>query len=471
MEIFGITIDFSFWVWFFNLPTFTAAAVVFALGGWVFLASFFIKFIAEEWREYRVEKFKKNWQWVLLAVDIPPLFVQTPKAVEQIFAHLSGALAGANVYEKYWKGKAQKPFSFEVISIEGYIQFLIRTELEFRDLIEASIYAQYPDAEITEVEDYISNIPDIYPNSEYDVAGVEFKLSQDASFPIRTYRDFEYSLSKEAVFSDPMAATLENFTRIGSGENLWMQIIIEPLGSKWKESGIGLAKEIMKTGSAAKKKAPGLFDTFSGGVAGIFSGIFNELMNIVKWSFEGAAKEEKKERVDITPGIRKTVEAIEEKISKIGFKTKLRVLYAGRKEVFNPSHCISGFIGAINQFNMQDRNAIVPFGSTSAKYDSSGKKTRALKNGFVKVFKGRTMKWKLCDGYTMNIEELATLWHFPLPFVKTPLLRKAEHKRAEPPSGLPVEKKESPLKPKVSPPGGAEPEKPLPEPPSDLPFA
>ena len=49
----------------------------------------------------------------------------------------------------------------------------------------------------------------------------------------------------------------------------------------------------------------------------------------------------------------------------------------------------------------------------------------------------------------LNIEELATIWHFPLPFVKTPLLHKSGYKRAEAPSGLPVEFSESPLKQKA----------------------
>jgi hypothetical protein len=48
--------------------------------------------------------------------------------------------------------------------------------------------------------------------------------------------------------------------------------------------------------------------------------------------------------------------------------------------------------------------------------------------------------------YVLNIEELATVWHFPLPFVKTPLVQKAGAKRAEPPLGLPVEWAETPLK-------------------------
>ena len=41
--------------------------------------------------------------------------------------------------------------------------------------------------------------------------------------------------------------------------------------------------------------------------------------------------------------------------------------------------------------------------------------------------------------FVFNIEELATVWHFPLSHVKTPLLQKAQGKRAEPPPGLPIE--------------------------------
>ena len=38
----------------------------------------------------------------------------------------------------------------------------------------------------------------------------------------------------------------------------------------------------------------------------------------------------------------------------------------------------------------------------------------------------------------MNIEELATLYHFPTPSVKAPLLKRTEAKRAEPPFGIPI---------------------------------
>ena len=38
----------------------------------------------------------------------------------------------------------------------------------------------------------------------------------------------------------------------------------------------------------------------------------------------------------------------------------------------------------------------------------------------------------------LNVEELATIWHFPTITIKAPLVKKSESKRAEPPSGLPI---------------------------------
>lgn len=418
------------------------AVVLFALIGWVILILFFVKTLAELWVDYREKtKYIPHWEWVVLAVDIPPLFIQTPKAVEQVFAHLSGASPHITVFEKFWKGKKQKWFSFEVISIEGYIQFLVRTEVEFRDLVEAAIYAQYTEAEITEVEDYVDSTPNRYPSETHDVLGVEFKLAEEDAYPIRTYHDFEYQLSKDAVFSDPMAAILENFTRLGHGENLWMQLIIEPVSGHWKEKGIDLVKKLM--GNEVHHH-----DSLAGKFASIPMAIMKELGNIWYWSFEPEEHhEEKAGGADkLSPGGKKTVEAIEDKISKIGFKSKLRVLYAARKEVFAPNRCIDGFVGALNQFHMMNRNAIVPYMTTHAHYDRNHAKSNRFKRTFVKAYKQRKIKWKRCPSYILNIEELATIWHFPLPFVKTPLLQKAGYKRGEPPTGLPVEWSETPLR-------------------------
>jgi hypothetical protein len=451
----AFTIDFTVWEQILSLPFFQLAAVLFAIIGWTALALVIFFVGAHLWLDLRQDLNVHHWQWVVLAVDVPPDTVQSPKAVEQIFAHLSGALDEPNFGQKYWGGAKQRYFSLEVISLEGYIQFLIYTEAAHRDLVEAAIYAQYPMAEITEVEDYTSVLPSHYPNETHDVFGVEFGLAAADPYPIRTYEEFEHSVTTDFNFNDPMASILENFTRIGAGENLWFQIIIEPTGSKWKEHGIELVKQIVENKAQHHEQF-----FFLSWINMLLDGILH--MIVPPHEGEHGAEEHPKEGKvsDLTPRARDNLAAIEDKISKVGFKSKARVLYAAEKSVFNPGRCLDGFIGSLNQFNFSGRNAIVPAAATSAHYAFKNSRTAELKNAFVKAYKKRKLKIG-GNPYIFNTEELATLWHFPLPLVKTPLLQKTGSKRAEPPINLPVEVfAESPLKKKViAPPPSREEEK------------
>jgi len=96
----------------------------------------------------RIAKNRAKWKWILLAIDVPKDNEQGPRAVENIFAQLAGAHGSQDIEEIHFEGETQKWFSFEIVSIEGYVQFLIYTEKGYRNLLEAAIYAQYPDAEL-----------------------------------------------------------------------------------------------------------------------------------------------------------------------------------------------------------------------------------------------------------------------------------------------------------------------------------
>lgn len=459
-SVFGFTINWDFWNWIMSQPPSDIVWYIFVIIGWVALALVIFYMGAHFWVQYRQEKYTSRWQWMVLAVDVPPLYIQTPKAVEQIFVHLSGAKVGISIKQKYWEGKKQKWFSFEVVSIEGYIQFLIRTEAEFRDLVEAAVYAQYPEAEITEIEDYVDMVPNSFPNPTHHMLAVEFKLADADAYPIRTYPSFEYKISKDDVFSDPMAAILENFSRIGHGENLWFQIILEPIGNAWKAKGIALLKSII-AGDDGHGHHGNPFISFIGDMPLKFTKEFFKYINGTE--FEAIESHAEAGKIsDLTPGVKATLEAIEDKISKIGFKTKMRAVYMARNEVFNPSRCIDGFVGAMNQFHIQSRNAIVPSSVSHGHFVFFRRwRQEMLDNKFIKSYVKRKIKTG-ASPYILNIEELATVWHFPLPFVKTPLVQKSGAKRGEPPINLPVDMIESPLKVKTK--GQALPPPPLPEP-------
>src|SRR3989344_8788472 len=132
----------------------------FTHGGWLVYLIVILAGLFELRLFLKRKKYLESIPQTLLAIDIPKDNEQSLVAVEQIFATLAGIKSSRTKYETYWLGKTQLSLSLEIISLEGYIQFLIRTPSKFRDLVEAAIYAQYPEAEITEVEDYIGLIPD-----------------------------------------------------------------------------------------------------------------------------------------------------------------------------------------------------------------------------------------------------------------------------------------------------------------------
>lgn len=433
---------------FLNQPAFQVVLQLLAIVGWLPLVYLLIYAMVELWQEYRQDLYTQNWKWVLLAVDIPPLNVQTPKAVEQMFSHLAGAFDEPNVYSKFWEGYRQRWFSLEIISIEGYIQFLVFTEEYFRDLVEAAIYAQYPDAEITEVEDYTKTVPDRFPNDEYNIWAADFTLTEGDAYPLRTYREFEHAISKDTVLKDPMGTFLESFSRLGPGEQMWFQIVVEPTSNHWKEKVIKKIKELIgeKTkGQGGSKVADFLTEQPIKLLETIGDQVFGREESFGK-------KEEKAGEPNLirylTPGQSKLVEAMEDKIAKIGFKTKMRGIYLARQEVFNPQRGVNALLGAIQQFNIPTANSLAPTYTTTVYYFFRKWRAAYRKNLLMKAYKKRKHKAGKTP-FVLNIEELATVWHFPMSHVKTPQVQKAAVKQAEPPMGLPIESVLSPAPTKL----------------------
>lgn len=440
----------------------TAAWYILANGAWVIALWAFL------WMAWRLWLWHLNFKHiaaklhpVLLAIDVPKLTVQTPKGIENFFAHLAGAHGTANRREKYITGMQQEWFSFEIVSIEGYIQFLVWTWDKFRDLIETAIYAQYPDAQITEIQDYTTEVPMDYPNKEWDCFGTEFVLVRDQAYPLRTWEMFEHKGQKDEPFKDPLAALLENMARIGPGEQIWFQILVMPIGQEWKVNADKIVKKLIGAKIKAKKT---IVDTAFEMVGAVTGPIFSQL---------GLTTEEAVQKKDeplskmlfLSAGERTVAEAVEKKLSKIGFNVKIRAIYVGRKEVFKKPRGAHAVIGAIKQFNTNDMNALKPDYkriSPSSLFWFKNYRNNLRKRLVIRAFRQRSM-WAGVPAYILNTEELATLWHFPTVAVHTPLIRKSEAKRAEPPSSLPVAGSIPTLKPKSS-------DLPTIEPPEGLPI-
>ena len=407
------------------------------------------------WLTHVRKRYLASQKYVLLAIDVPRDNQQGPEAVERLFAHLAGIKVRPKWREKYFEGQVQLDISLEMVSSEGQIQFLIYTPIQFRDLVEAAVYATYPGVEVSESEDYTEDIPDEFPDEKYDLWGADLRLYNKNPFPIRTYPYFEHTLSKE--LKDPMIDLLEILGKLKKGERVWIQFIIRPAGSELKKQGEAIVKEMMgeKAGvsdNIVDKTSHALIRIGQG-----FSDFVSEALGVF-WPTEDEKKKEEKKI--LSPGEKRVVESIQAKIAKIAFETRIRLIYIAEKQVFSKDRGVIGVLSAFHAVNTLDMNGLEP--EKRAVTPRRPKRIEGKKTAIKKAYQKRVRYWKaeprgvrkiLKSGLKfltisrperkkkksiLNIEELATLYHFPAVTVRPPLIKKTGSKRGEPPFGLPV---------------------------------
>jgi hypothetical protein len=400
------------WVWWIVIPL-----------GLIFIAWDF-------WKFYIHFKFLKTVKYNLLEIHIPKDIIKTPKSMENIFATFHATRMSIDTLKKkYIEGQTQLWLSLELVGTGGGVEFYIRTPEQFRNLIEAQIYAQYPDAEIVEAEDYVSFLPKYLPNKYFDIWAAEFGLAKDSAYPIRTYPYFEEV--KEEKRLDPIASWIETMSKLKSDERIWIQILIKYTGDDWKKEA---DKLVAKLAGKKSKAEMGLFDW-----------ILQFLRNLIKApvvypEWEGGAEEKEgpaSQMSSLTPGEKDIIKAIEEKVSKLGFETVVRCVYIDRRDAFSRLN-VSSIMGGINQFSTQNLNAFKGFKPTSI---SAKPPFKSQKEFLKKRMLYLNYRMRMFNGQikaVLNTEELATIYHFPIMGVAAPFLRRIEAKKGEPPINLPI---------------------------------
>ena len=405
---------------------------------WWVIIPLFLFLLYYVWLINKRIKFIDSINYIYLAVTVPPESDKNPSSMEQVLAGFFGVESGFNFVEKYFKGEVQDCLSLELVSINGNIRFIIRTPDYYRDLVEASIYSQYPEAEITEVEDYTKYAPDHYPNDKYKMYGLEFGLAQDDAYPIRTYYEFEDKLGdKENKFIDPLSVLTEMMSRLGEGEQLWIQFVIRPIRNQWKKKGEKVVAKLI--GKAIEEKtsiAEMPIKSSVGLLHGLAKGIESTL---------GFQPNEAKKGMDmpnmmqyLSPGEQRVVESIEKSLAKTAYDVKFRWIYIARKEVFNKAKGAAPIFGAVSLFNDQYLNGFRLNEKTLSKVEYFQKYRNPIRERrLMRNYKLRRID-QAASPFVLNIEEIATVFHFPYTTVMAPSISHSELKTKEPPPDLPV---------------------------------
>lgn len=399
---------------------------------------------------WRIDNFIAQQRNILLEVKLPRDITKPVRAMEQVMASMHGAVYHPpDWWEEWVDGQVQLTLYFEIISVGGEQHFYVRTASSYREAVESSLYSQFPEAELVEVDDYVKYVPQNIPNKEWDLWGADYKMLKNDHFPIKTYLQFETEMEKEEEKRvDPVASLLEAMAKVKPGCQLWVQIAAEPIAvdpttpfEKWLKEGERLRDKIARRPEEE----------------GEDKSMIREGAEIL---ITGKVPEEKKvEEKDIlppemklTPGEREQLSGIERKMSKPCFKTNIRFIWLGQRDVwFKPNFRFA--FSYFNDYMTLNLNGVVPDGKTLTKIHKHWflpvnwirprrhyLRCRRLFRNYVRRFTPQYPRSTTEGTFIMNIEELASLFHFPgKAAASSPGLARLESKKGGVPSGLPVE--------------------------------
>ncbi|MCX6701948.1 MAG: hypothetical protein NTX96_02005 [Candidatus Zambryskibacteria bacterium] len=433
---------------FFGSDTVLLTLKILYYFSFVFIPLILIDLAWDLWVQYRRALYFAKQEYILLEIKLPREIFKSPRAMEFCIAGLHSTSNEGNWYEKYWKGQVRNSHSLEIVSIDGAVHFFIRTKKEVKNQIEANLYSQYPGVEINEVPDY--TLPVTYDPEKDDMFIMEFKLTKEDAYPIKTYIDYGMEKDPKEEFKiDPMTPLIEFMGSMSRGNQAWIQIIIrahiaeekdrEKTFAKWKiwetwkmeDKWDFMEKKDLKWKEKAKEEIEKIIKQGKGEIG--------EDGKIIPGSTRFLTEDEQN-----------TIKALGRSVSKKGFDTGIRLIYFAPKDIYNSDNK-GGLIGGIMHFNSDSGlNGFKPSGSNyTPKYkhlllawkDRNKKLLDADRQDFLDAYKRRAYFYKPYRreiSFVLNTEELATLFHLPGGVSATPTFTRIESRKGEAPANLPV---------------------------------
>ncbi len=365
--------------------------IAFFLQWWIWLPLILILAYLT-WRNYQTKPIVDNYDYVLLSLEVPRDNDKKELSAEQLFSSLHGVLRSKQ--ELKMSGGLQEHFSFEVASVGNQIRFYVRVPKHLQSFVEGQIYAQYPAVQIHEAaQDYARTA------SAHAVTAIdELVLTDNQFLPIKTFQNFEV---------DPLAGITAAISKLNkSDEEIWIQILARPIADDWQSSS---AKFVARCKSGI---GSGKFDNFSWAA---------QLVEAL-WQPPEASAAGKTAELSDRDKLR--VQKAEEKASqKLGYKVKIRIAYLGDDQEAARIQ-LNAVASAFKQFNSTSLNGF--------KLAARPSFERSDLAAYVK------REFPQGDGFILNTEELASVFHLPHMNVETPNVVWANSKTAEPPTDLPV---------------------------------
>lgn len=320
---------------------------------------------------------------VVLLLQVPRTNDKKELAAEQMFASLQGLLTIPQTGGGFFAPKVKRErISFEIAVLKKRIGFYVWVPKYLESFVEEQIYAQYPSVQISAVPDYTLNDEQHFPTTLI----TEMKLTHSDVLPIKTFQSFEV---------DPLAAITATLAKFEDDEEAWVQLLIKPAEHQWHHKSEQYLAGL-KNGSKMSTK-----------------GLVTML-----W----APPETTSEPAKLAEHEQVRASGAEEKSQKLAFECQVRVVYRGGANDQAAKLRMQSIIASYKQFNTTYLNGFESKRIVDDQFLVAHYRSRAFNR----------------SGYTLNIEEVATLYHLPHTTVETPYILWASSQTAEPPANLPI---------------------------------
>lgn len=281
-------------------------------------------------------------------------------------------------------------FSFEMVAHDGLVTFYATAPRETREYLEQQIHANLPLAQIEEVPDY-----NIFPVRGVTL-GARLGFRRANYLPIVSYKKLE---------NDPLNSLTNALAKVEKGEGAIIQLVVRSAKRQWRNQGVKVASMMQQGHSYSQVQRK-----------------MGPLGMILGSGTKEAKPGEPPKEYRLSPLETEMVKAIEEKIGQNGLDVNINIVAAAPEATHAKLH-LENIVNAFGQYSSPQ------FGNVFRKI---GGGLKVVDDSVFRTFRPNS-------GIVMTPDELASVFHLPLPSTETPNIRWLMARKAAPPSNLPKE--------------------------------
>jgi len=331
-------------------------------------------------------------------------------AMEQLLTSLSTLRPTGSFLKKLFFETPNIVFEIANPSSSEEIFFYISIPKRYRESAEKQIHSFFPHAVIEKVPDYT-----IFSPGSYTAVSV-LELKESHALPLKTYRNLGI---------DPLNEISNSLSKLETeAEGAAIQVLLSHAGTAWRGEGRKIAQQ-MQSGKRLEDARGGHFAKEVSKSLGkeLGKGMVAMMTASAKSGDKKPEMPEEKKQVTLTPEEQELVKSIDGKVSKGAFRANIRLLASAATQE-RAEAILSHLENAFGQFENPEIN------SFRVKKRVKGK--NAVYDYIFRNVDDESMM-------VLNVEELASIFHFPISTTETPKIKWLKAGAAPPPVNIPKE--------------------------------